>query len=212
MTDLYQGAYNGKRVFLTGHTGFKGSWLLLLLRQLGATVKGYSLAPDQEQNLFDLIRWVFRCANPSLPTSGDRDRLHAEMTAFHPDVVFHLAAQAIVLESYRNPVDTYSTNVMGTVHVLDAFRQLDHPSHAVVITTDKVYENLEHGIPYKEDDRLGGFDPYSNSKACTELAASSYRNSLFPPNDLEQHGKAMATARSGNVNRRRRLVGAPNYS
>lgn len=190
--------YQGKRVFVTGHTGFKGSWLLLLLHELGAQVKGYALAPESEHALYHQIDGDQLC-DSVIADIRDRERLNQEINSFQPHFIFHMAAQALVIESYKNPVETYAANVMGTIHVLDALREADYRCDVVVITTDKVYENLEQRKPYLETDRLGGFDPYSNSKACAELATSSYRLSFFHPDKYEQHKKRIATARSGNV-------------
>lgn len=189
--------WSGKRVFLTGHTGFKGSWLLLLLRHLGAEIKGYALKPEQNSLYTDI-------GGDSLNYSiisdiRDLDRLKLEMTTFAPDFVFHLAAQPLVLTSYINPIETYEINVIGTANVLECVRQLKGPCQTVVITTDKVYENQEWSYPYREIDRLGGFDPYSSSKACAELVTDSMRRSFFPPKDFGIHGKGIAVARAGNV-------------
>jgi len=198
MLDQLKSTYQGKKVFLTGHTGFKGSWMLLLLKELGATVKGYALAPKTDQDLYLLIQGDTLCESV-IADIRDNERLSKEMAAFQPDFVFHMAAQALVIDSYENPVETYSINVMGTAHVLDALRFIDKMVHTVIITTDKVYENQERTTPYKEEDRLGGYDPYSNSKACTELVTDSFRLSFFNPANYEQHQKWVATARSGNV-------------
>lgn len=189
--------WHGKRVFLTGHTGFKGSWLLLLLRHLGAEVKGYALEPETKSLYREIDGDSF--ADSIIADIRDLKRLKLEMTSFAPDFVFHLAAQPLVLTSYLDPVDTYETNVLGTVHVLESLRKLEKPCHAVVITTDKVYENQEWIYPYRESDRLGGFDPYSSSKACAELVVASMRNSFFAPKNYEKHGKVIAVARAGNV-------------
>jgi len=192
-------AYAGKRVFLTGHTGFKGAWMLLFLRELGAEVTGYSLPPKHGNDLFHLIDGPSHGKH----IEGDirnRKRLADAIEAAQPDYVFHLAAQALVLDSYEIPIETYDTNVMGTLHVLDAIRSLSHkPCKGIIITTDKVYENLERIEPYAEHERLGGFDPYSNSKACAELATGSFRNSFFHTDQYNSHQVSISTARSGNV-------------
>jgi CDP-glucose 4,6-dehydratase len=190
--------WKGRRIFLTGHTGFKGSWLALWLHQLGATVCGYSLAPPSQPNLFE----VARIGDLIQHVEGDvcdQQRLQHAMQEFSPDLVLHLAAQSLVRRSYTEPVLTYATNVMGTVHILESIRHTDSVKAAVMITTDKCYENREWQWGYREKDRLGGHDPYSNSKACAELVSSAYRDSFFPADDLHSHGVAIATARAGNV-------------
>lgn len=186
--------WQGKKVFITGHTGFKGSWLSLWLTLLGAEVCGFSLEPESEPNLFDELKNKM----PMKSIIGDiRDlpKLQNAVTEFQPEILFHLAAQSLVRRSYREPVETYTTNMTGTVNVLEAVRQnAEIVKAAVIITTDKVYENCESAVGYRESDRLGGFEPYSNSKACAELAVSAYRNSFFAD------GKTLiATARAGNV-------------
>lgn len=195
---LLRSTYQGKKVFLTGHTGFKGAWLLLILKALGAEVKGYSLAPKSSADLYPSIDGDSMCESV-IADICDRAQLKDELLSFQPDFVFHLAAQALVIESYENPVETYETNVMGTIHVLDALRHLKKPCTTVMITTDKVYENFETRDPYPESARLGGYDPYSNSKACAELAIASYRNSFLNPSRYAEHKQAVAAARSGNV-------------
>lgn len=190
--------YSGKRVFLTGHTGFKGAWMTLALHQLGAKVIGYSLPPKTEQDLFVTANLTEFCEH-HIADIREQDTVRQHIEAAQPDIVFHLAAQPIVLESYEDPIYTYATNVMGTANVLDALRHLKKPCVAVMITTDKVYENKEHIYPYREIDRLGGFDPYSNSKACAELVIQSMRDSFFNPKDHHTHQKAIASARSGNI-------------
>ncbi len=199
IVDSLRNAYQGKKVFLTGHTGFKGAWMLLFLRELGAEVTGYSLAPKHGNDLFHLIDGSTYCNH----IEGDirnRKRLADAIEAADPDFVFHLAAQALVLDSYDIPVETYDTNVMGTIHTVDAMRSLNgKPRFGIIITTDKVYENQERIEPYAENERLGGFDPYSNSKACAELATQSYRDSFFNPAKFDSHQTSIATARSGNV-------------
>lgn len=185
--------WRGKKVLITGHTGFKGSWLGFWLDSLGAEVCGYALAPDGEINLFDNLRLAAKIKH----VVGDvRDLAQFEntITDFQPDVVFHLAAQSLVRRSYRQPVETYETNVIGTVNVLEAVRRTKSVKSVVIITTDKVYENKEWLWAYRENERLGGFDPYSNSKACAELAVSAYRNSFFAEGNC-----LIASARAGNV-------------
>lgn len=196
--DYLKSAYAGKRIFLTGHTGFKGSWMLSIFKELGAEVYGYALPEKHENDLFNLISGKSLCTHQEADIR-DAETLKKAIRDFRPDFIFHLAAQALVIESYETPVETYATNVMGTIHVLDALRGYDKPCTSVIITTDKVYENMERPEPYHEDERLGGYDPYSNSKACAELAVSSYRNSFFNPTRYQEHGQSISTARSGNV-------------
>lgn len=197
MEDL-RSFYRGKRVFLTGHTGFKGSWMLLLLRELGADVTGYALAPKHENDLYVLSQGDTLC-HSIIADIRNRESVDAAVRECRPDVIIHLAAQALVRESYRQPVETFEANVMGTVHVLEAMRRLENPCAAVMITTDKVYENMEWQFPYKETDRLGGFDPYSSSKAAAEIAIASYQKAFFDPDRISEHGKSLAAARGGNV-------------
>lgn len=191
-------AYEGKRVFVTGHTGFKGAWLVLILKELGAEVKGYSLPPIEFNALYHQARVELYC-DSVIADIRNREKLYREIHNYQPDYVFHLAAQALVMDGYKNPVETYQTNVMGTINVLDALRELNKPVKAIMITTDKVYENLEREEPYSEEEVLGGFDPYSNSKACCELAISAYRSSFFHPSQYENHHISLSSARSGNV-------------
>ncbi len=190
--------YKNKRVFLTGHTGFKGSWLLYWLHLLGAEIKGYALAPENEQDLFNVIKGQELCTSV-IADIRDKDRLEKEILGFQPDFIFHLAAQPLVRLSYEIPSETLAVNAIGTAYLLDAVRQLTKPCSVVLITTDKVYENKEWHYPYRETDRLGGYDPYSASKACAELIVSSYRNSFFNPTDYKAHTKSIASARAGNV-------------
>lgn len=191
-------AFKGKRVFLTGHTGFKGAWLLLLLKELGAEVKGYSLAPKQDIDLYPSMGGDAYCESV-IADIRDGARLEKEILDFQPDFVFHLAAQALVIDGYANPVETYETNVMGTIHVIQALRKLSKPCCSVLVTTDKVYENMETGEAYPEDARLGGYDPYSSSKACAEIAIGSFRNSFLHPDRYNDHQQSIASVRSGNV-------------
>lgn len=187
-----------KRIFLTGHTGFKGSWMLAILKQLGAEVMGYSLAPNTNPSLFDVIKCTELC-HSVIGDIRNTEYLHKCMTDFQPDVVFHLAAQPIVRTSYKIPAETFEVNAIGTANVLDGIRLLEKPCVGVMITTDKVYQNNETGQAYKETDPFGGYDPYSASKACAELVIDSYRKSFFNPENYGQHHKAIASARAGNV-------------
>ncbi len=197
-TTLLQSTYKGKKVFLTGHTGFKGSWMLYWLHQLGAEIKGYALAPEQVDGLYNSMKGDLLC-DSIIADIRDKERLTQEIKDFQPDYVFHLAAQPLVRLSYDIPSETFDVNAIGTANVLDGIRELEKPCIGVMITTDKVYENNEWHYPYRENDRLGGYDPYSASKACTELVISSYRNSFFNPKAYITHHKAIAAARAGNV-------------
>ena len=198
MFETLESTYKGKKVFLTGHTGFKGSWLLKTLSILGAEVKGYALAPQTADDLYHLIDGDHLCQSV-IADLRDREELTSAVTAFNPDFVFHLAAQPLVRLSYAIPSETFEVNAIGTANLLDAVRQLDHPCSVVLITTDKVYHNNEWDYPYREVDRLGGYDPYSASKACAELVIDSYRNSFFNINKITTHQKGIAVGRAGNV-------------
>jgi CDP-glucose 4,6-dehydratase len=190
---MTQSFWRGKRVFLTGHTGFKGSWLSLWLTELGADLCGYALAPDSTPDLFTALELPKRMQH-ILGDICDRERIASAIKQFKPDIVFHLAAQAIVGRSYKNPFETYNTNVMGTLNVLEAIRTADSVRAAVVVTSDKCYENRSTGAAFKESDRLGGDDIYSSSKACTEILTGSYFHSFLKDTRLR-----LATGRAGNV-------------
>jgi len=193
-----QSFWAGKTVLLTGHTGFKGSWLSLWLQSMGAKVVGFALDPPSNPSMFE----VSKVSDGMTSIRGDiRDfsALEAVFKKHQPVIVFHLAAQALVRYSYSNPVETYSTNVMGTVHVLEASRQVGSVRAIVNVTSDKCYENREWVWGYRENEAMGGYDPYSNSKGCAELVASAYRNSFFNPIHYSKHGVALASARAGNV-------------
>lgn len=189
----------GRSVFVTGHTGFKGSWLSLWLASLGAQVHGYALEAPTEPHLFGQARVADRLASSTTGDLADFDRLKTALTGAEPTVLFHLAAQPLVRDSYRLPLETLETNVLGTARVLEAARSVPSLRAVVVVTTDKCYENREWCWGYREDERLGGHDPYSASKACAELVTSAYRRSFFPPERYGDHGVAVATARAGNV-------------
>lgn len=194
--------WQGKRVFVTGHTGFKGSWLSLWLHSLGAVLTGYSLAPPTRPSLFEAGR-VGGCTRTVTGDVRQLERLVRTMDDADPDIVIHMAAQPLVRTGYRMPVQTYETNVMGTVHLFEAVRIVANGKRrvkAVVnVTTDKCYENQEWPWGYRENDPLGGHDPYSSSKACSELITDCYRSSYFPPAAHASHGVAVASARAGNV-------------
>ena len=185
--------WQGKRVLVTGHTGFKGGWLILWLHRLGAQVAGIGLQPNTDPNLFELVRIEALC-DSHFCDIRNKDNLLKLIRNFRPEVVFHLAAQPLVLDSYREPIETFSTNVMGTAHLLDALRGLESVKVAVIATTDKVYRNNEWYWPYREGDELGGHDPYSSSKAASEIVIGSYRDSF-----LARQGVAVASARAGNI-------------
>ncbi|MEL7968837.1 CDP-glucose 4,6-dehydratase [Vreelandella neptunia] len=189
------GFWYNKKVFLTGHTGFKGSWLTLWLKSLGAQVQGYALAPPTSPSLFEEARVSEWMIASEVADIRDLPTLTRSMVAFNPDVLIHMAAQPLVRRSYEEPVETYATNVMGSLHTLEAARQCPNLRAIVNVTTDKCYDNKEWVWGYRENEPVGGHDPYSSSKACVELLTAAYRNSFFQlPN-----APAIATARSGNV-------------
>jgi CDP-glucose 4,6-dehydratase len=190
--------WQGKRVFLTGHTGFKGSWLTLWLRLLGAEVTGFALAPDTDPNMFSMAR-VSEGIKSIFGDIRDQQALHKTIEGSRPEIVIHMAAQPLVRYSYAHPVETYATNVMGTVHVLEAVRQVSSIKAALIVTTDKCYENREWVWGYRENEPMGGYDPYSSSKGCAELVTAAYRKSYFNPEIYIKHGVALASARAGNV-------------
>jgi CDP-glucose 4,6-dehydratase len=193
-----QSFWKSRRVFLTGHTGFKGSWLTLWLQALGAEVTGYSLPPPTQPSLFEQAE-VGGSVRSIVADIRDFDQVKKALSDSRPEVVIHMAAQTIVRRGYEDPIETYSTNVMGTVNLFEALRQLKLPCAVVNVTSDKCYYNREWVWAYREEDTLGGHDPYSNSKACAELVSSAFRDSFFPPNEHRSHGVALATARAGNV-------------
>ena len=190
--------WQGKRVLLTGHTGFKGGWLSLWLQSMGAQVTGYALAPPTNPSLFEVAE-VAQGMTSVIGDIRDLAKLQAVFAEHQPEIVIHMAAQPLVRYSYQNPVETYSTNVMGTVHLFEAVRNTPSVKAVVNITTDKCYENREWVWGYRENEPMGGFDPYSNSKGCAELVSAAYRSSFFNADTYAQHGVATATVRAGNV-------------
>jgi CDP-glucose 4,6-dehydratase len=190
--------YSGKKVFITGHTGFKGAWLSLWLHQLGAIVKGYALAPAYESALFQSIGST-DFFESVIDDIRNKEKLQTEILNFQPDYIFHLAAQPLVRRSYKIPAETFEVNAIGTANILECVSQLQKPCNVIIITTDKVYENKEQDILYNEEDNLGGYDPYSASKACTEIVVSSFRNSFFNLNKINEHQKSIVSVRAGNV-------------
>jgi len=197
MVDL--SVYRGKKVFLTGHTGFKGSWLCLLLYHLGAKVYGYALNPPTHPSLYETAE-IDELIHSSIADVRDYQALLKALSEVQPDIVFHLAAQPLVRDSYKNPIDTYAINVMGPVNLLESIRHTLSVRAIVNVTTDKCYENKEWMWGYRENEPMGGYDPYSNSKGCSELVTSSFRNSFFNPAEYgKTHQVALASARAGNV-------------
>jgi len=196
--DELRAAYRGRRVFLTGHTGFKGGWLAVWLSELGAEVTGYALPPDTRPSFF-ATAGVADCCRHVVGDIRDLAALSRALREARPDFVFHLAAQSLVRRSYEQPLETVETNVMGTAHLLESVRQERLRCAVVVVTSDKCYENQEWVYGYREHEPMGGHDVYSMSKGAAELLVSSYRRSFFPPAELSRHGVALATARAGNV-------------
>ncbi len=190
--------WRGRRVFVTGHTGFKGGWLCLWLQMMGAEVTGYALEPPTEPSLFGVAR-IDQGMRSVIGDIRDRPRLARAMHEARPEVLLHLAAQPLVRESFRDPIETYSVNVVGTATVLDIARELDGLRAIVSVTSDKCYENREWVYGYRETDPMGGYDPYSSSKGCAELVSSAFRSSYFNLAGYDTHGVALATARAGNV-------------
>ncbi|MCE5286378.1 MAG: CDP-glucose 4,6-dehydratase [Pelosinus sp.] len=190
--------WQGKKVFLTGHTGFKGSWLSLWLHSMEAEVTGYALHPPTQPSLFELCH-IEQLMHSVVGDVRDAENLQRAMAEAQPEIVIHMAAQPLVRDSYRIPAETYAINVMGTVNLFEAVRHCKSVKAVVNVTTDKCYQNREWVWGYRENEPMGGYDPYSNSKACSELVTSSYRNSFFHPVKYAEHGVAVASARAGNV-------------
>lgn len=197
MSNIFGGIYSGKRVFITGHTGFKGSWLALWLVKMGAKVKGFSLAPEINPNHWELLQLGIESFYGDIK---DFQILEAEIENFQPEIIFHLAAQAIVLRSYEDPVATYETNVIGTIKLLQACRKVDSVRAIINVTSDKCYDNREWVYGYREIDAMGGYDPYSSSKGCSELLTSSFRKSYWNIDKYEvEHNVLLASCRAGNA-------------
>ena len=195
---LNRSFWKGRRVFLTGHTGFKGGWLSLWLHALGAEVTGYALTPPTQPSLFEQAE-VSSTVRSIFADLRDYPRLKAVLAECRPEVVVHMAAQSVVRRGYEDPIETYSTNVLGTVHLLEALRQLGQRCVVVNVTSDKCYANREWVWGYRENEPMGGRDPYSSSKGCAELVTTAYRESFFPLTSIENHGVAVASARAGNA-------------
>lgn len=197
--DIYNNFYHGKRVLVTGHTGFKGSWLSIWLHELGAEVIGVAQDPFSERDNFVLSGIGEKIKADIRADIRDSERMKEIFREYQPEIVFHLAAQPLVRLSYEIPVETYQTNVMGTINILEAIRATDSVKVGVMITTDKCYENKEQIWGYRENEPMGGYDPYSSSKGAAEIAISSWRCSFFNPAQYEKHGKSIASVRAGNV-------------
>ena len=195
---MSQTFWQGKRVLITGHTGFKGGWLCLWLQSMGANVVGYALKPPTNPSLFEVAK-VGQGMTSIIGDIRDLPHLQKVFAEHQPDIVIHMAAQPLVRYSYLEPVETYSTNVMGTVNLLEAVRHTASVKALVNVTSDKCYENREWPWGYRENEAMGGHDPYSNSKGCAELVTAAYRNSYFPPEKYAEHGVAIGSGRAGNV-------------
>jgi CDP-glucose 4,6-dehydratase len=199
MTDFLQSGFRDKRVFVTGHTGFKGSWLCLWLRQFGAETHGYALDPPTDPSNFTVANVADSLAQHTVGDVRDVDDLHRAVDEANPDIVLHLAAQSVVRTGFQQPLDTFATNVMGVANMLEVVRRRRRPCNVVVVTSDKCYENREIVWGYRENDPFGDHDPYGGSKGAAELVVRSYRDSFFSTTDLPNHGVKLASARAGNV-------------
>lgn len=199
MGNIFNGFYKGKRVLITGHTGFKGSWLSIWLNELGANIVGIAKDPFSERDNYVLSGIGNKIMADIRADIRDANRMKEIFHEYKPEIVFHLAAQPLVRLSYDVPVETYETNVMGTINIMEAIRFTPSVKVGIMITTDKCYENKEQIWGYRENEPMGGYDPYSSSKGCCELAISSWRRSFFNPNDYAKHGKSIASVRAGNV-------------
>ena len=198
LTNLFSGIFKDKTVFVTGHTGFIGSWLTEWLCELNANVVGYSLEPTTEPSLFETLELEKRITH-IVGDVNDHPKLEKSVQEYSPEFVFHLAAQPLVQTSYKQPLETIQTNVIGAANLLESIRKTSSVKVCVIVTSDKCYENRELDYAYKETDPLGGYDPYSASKGAVELVTSSYRNSFFNPKDFDRHGISLSTSRIGNV-------------
>ena len=198
MKNFLSGFYKGKKILITGHTGFKGSWLCLVLHKLGADIYGYALEPPTIPSLFKEAG-IYKFINSYYGDIRNLKYLTEVLNEVNPEIIFHMAAQPLVRESYKNPIETYEVNVMGTVNILEACRKTKSVRAIVNVTTDKCYLNREWLWGYREDEAMGGYDPYSNSKGCSELVTSAYRDSFFNSKDYETHHITLASARAGNV-------------
>ncbi len=189
--------FEGKKVFLTGHTGFKGTWMLQILSMMGARVKGYALAPEHDEDLYHLVQGDTLCEQSVIGDIRNQEQLSEALLDFRPDYIIHMAAQPLVLRGYQDPLYTFEVNTQGTAHVLDALRRLPQDCVSIIVTTDKVYENNDSGASFVESDKLGGYDPYSASKAACEIIISSYRSSYFSTSI--PYTKPVVSVRAGNV-------------
>ena len=198
MDNLFENIFYDRKVLVTGHTGFKGSWLCLVLNELGAKICGYALEPPTDPSLYALAK-IDEIVDSYIADIRDLNTLNNVINKEKPEIIFHLAAQPIVRDSYRYPAETYSTNVMGVVNLFEACRKEPSVRAVVNVTTDKCYENREWHWGYRENEAMGGYDPYSSSKGCSELITTAYRSSFFNPKDYGRHGMAIASARAGNV-------------
>jgi CDP-glucose 4,6-dehydratase len=190
--------FENKKILITGHSGFKGGWLTKILHGMGASIMGISLPPKTKDDFYNTTKLEKYCLTEYFNIL-EKAKLSSKIIQFEPDIIFHLAAQPLVRYSYNYPEETFSTNVIGTLNILDSLKEIKNKVAVVIVTTDKVYQNLEWSYPYRENDRLGGYDPYSASKACAELVVRAYRQSYFNLDMYDKHEKSLATVRAGNV-------------